>query len=195
MPAELFVRSPYDVYELSLLRYVVRYGEQILLDYFDEEQQTQIVMRLAEYVKFDLARDDLFFVNTLYKKMLDEADQHASEPNFVAHRYFLAHPDSAVSRLAADLISEKYQLSKYHTKYREIEQEEDRLDLIVPREVFALKDAYILRQIKEIQHQLKEIPVTSDMAKIMELMQQLSKLNEVKSVLAKELGERIVLKG
>ena len=193
-PTELFVRSPYDVYELSLLRYVVRYGEQILLDYFDEEQQTQIVMRLAEYVKFDLERDDLFFINTLYKRMLDEADQHASEPNFVAHRYFLAHPDSAVSRLAADLISEKYQLSKYHTKYREIEQEEDRLDLIVPREVFALKDAYILRQIKEIQHQIKEIPVTSDMAKIMELMQQLTQLNEVKSVLAKELGERIVLK-
>ena len=193
-PTEVFVRSPYDVYELTLLRYVVRYGEQILLDYFDEEQQTQIVMRLAEYIKFDLERDDLFFINTLYKRMLDEADQHASEPNFVAHRYFLSHPDSAVSRLAADLISEKYQLSKYHTKYREIEQEEDRLDLIVPREVFALKDAYILRQIKEIQHQIKEIQVTSDMAKIMELMQQLTQLNEVKSVLAKELGERIVLK-
>lgn len=191
---EVVTRSPYEVYELSLLRYIVRYGEQVLLDYFDEEQQTQVVMRLAEYVKFDLERDDLFFINTLYKKMLDEANEHAAEPTFVAHRYFLAHPDSAVSRLAADLISEKYQLSKYHTKYREIEQEEDRLDLIVPREVFALKDAYILRQIKEIQHQIKEIQVTSDMVKIMELMQQLTQLNEVKSVLAKELGERIVLK-
>jgi DNA primase len=193
--AEVVTRSPYDVYELSLLRYIVRYGEQVLIDYFDHEQQTQVVMRLAEYIKFDLERDDLTFYNSLYKKMLEEANDRAAEPTFVAHRYFLSHPDSAVSRLAADLISEKYQLSKYHTKYREIELEEDRLDLIVPREVFALKDAYILRQIKEIQHQIKETEASTDMAKIMELMQQLTQLNEVKSILAKELGERIVLKG
>ena len=41
-------RSPYEVYELTLLKYIVRYGEQILFDYVDEETNEHIVMRVAE---------------------------------------------------------------------------------------------------------------------------------------------------
>ena len=66
--------------------------------------------------------------------MMDEAADRCRSEGFIANRYFLAHPDPNVSRLAANLISEKYQLSKYHTKYRELEQEEDKLDQLVIRE-------------------------------------------------------------
>ena len=187
-------RSPYEVYELTLLKYIVRYGEQILFDYVDEETNEHIVMRVAEYIRYDLERDDLTFYTPIIKSMLDEAADKCKTEGFSASRYFLAHPDPNVSRLAANLISEKYQLSKYHSKYRELEQEQDKLDQLVTREIYAMKDAYILRQIKETQLGIKEAHAQGNEDKVFELMKQLTRLNEIKNVLSKELGERIVLK-
>lgn len=192
--ADTPARSPYETFELSLLRYIVRYGEYVLYDYTDEEEEKHITMRVAEYIKFDLERDDLTFYTPLYKQMLFEAAEHAAENGFVAHRYFLAHINPAISRLAANLMSEKYQLSKYHTKYRELETEESKLIQIVPREVYAMKDAHIRHRIKELESELKNLNKTDDMQKLLDIMSEISRLNEIKGILAKELGERIVLK-
>lgn len=187
-------RSPYEPYELALMRYIVRFGEHVLFDYVDEETNQQVVLRVADYIRFDLQRDDLGFLTPLFKEMLDEAATRCKEPGFIAQRYFLSHSNPNISRLAANLISDKYQLSKYHTKYRELEQEEDRLVQFVLRDIYGLKDAYIMRQIKEIQSKLKETQTSGDMEQAMDLIRQLTRLNEIKSVLSKELGERIILK-
>lgn len=186
------VRSTFDGYELTLLRYVVRYGEMVLFDYIDETTGQRVVYHVADYIKFDLERDDLHFQNSLYKSMLDEAASKINDERFIANRYFLAHQDPIVSKLAANLVSDKYQLSKYHTKYREIENETDRLSLVVPRDIIALKDAYITKEIKDLQHKLKTIQQSGDMQEILNLMTSLNKMYEIKSYLAKELGERIV---
>ena len=98
-----------------------------------------------------------------------------------------------VSRLAADLLSDKYQLSKYHSKFREIESEENRLAQYVVRDLYAFKEAYILYRIREKQEALKQLP-PDNVEGMMELMKEIASLNEIKKVLAKELGERIVLK-
>lgn len=187
-------RSPYEAYEVTLMKYIVRYGEKVLFDYVDEETNEHIVMHVADYVRYDLERDDLTFYTPIFKSMLDEAAEKCKTEGFIASRYFLAHPDPNVSRLAANLISEKYQLSKYHSKYRELEQEQDKLDLLVTREIYAMKDAYILRQIKETQLDIKEAHTQGNEDRVFELMKQLTRLNEIKNVLSKELGERIVLK-
>ncbi|WP_288205360.1 DNA primase [uncultured Parabacteroides sp.] len=187
-------RSPYEVYELTLLKYIVRYGEKVLFDYVDEETNEHIVMHVAEYIRYDLERDDLTFYTPIFKSMLDEAAERCKNEGFIANRYFLAHPDPNVSRLAANLISEKYQLSKYHSKYRELEQEEDKLDQLVIREIYAMKDAYIIRQIKDTQLGIKEAHLKGNEDQVFELMKKLTHLNEIKNVLSKELGERIVLK-
>lgn len=187
-------RSPYEAYEVTLMKYIVRYGERILFDYVDEETNEHIVMHVADYIRYDLERDDLTFYTPIFKDMLDEAAEKCKSEGFVANRYFLAHPDPNVSRLAANLISEKYQLSKYHSKYRELEQEEDKLDQLVTREIYAIKDAYIIHQIKETQLAIKEAHLKKNEDQVFELMKKLTHLNEIKNVLSKELGERIVLK-
>lgn len=186
-------RSPYEAFEIALLRYVVRYGERILYDYVDEETKEHVVIRVAEFIRDDLERDDLSFYTPIFKQMLDEAANRCGEESFIAHRYFLAHPDPLVSRIAANLMSDKYQLSKYHFKFREVEQEEDKLDQLVVRDLFAFKEAYILRRIKDKQEQLKQLS-SADSEQILAIMKEIAQLNEIKKVLSKELGERIVLK-
>lgn len=187
-------RSPFEAYEINLLRYIIRYGEQILYDYVDEETGEPVRWKVAEYIKSDLEQDNLTFYNPLFKQILDEAAEHCQDEGFVAHRYFLAHPDPLISQLAANLISEKYQLSKYHSKFHELEDEKDLLDQLVVRDIFALKDAYIIRQIKETLGKMKDAQATNDWEQAMELMKELTRLNDIKAVLSKELGERIVLK-
>ena len=68
------------------------------------------------------------------------------------------------------------------------------LDQLVIRDIFALKDAYIIRQIKETLGKMKEAQAAGNWEQAMELMKELTRLNDIKAVLSKELGERIVLK-
>ncbi|MDH6342670.1 DNA primase [Parabacteroides sp. PFB2-12] len=187
-------RSPYEQNELQLLRYIVRYGEKILFRYKEEENDEEIEISVTNYIYTELAQDDLTFHTPLYKAMLDEAVAHMHDKSFTPSRYFLYHPDPNISQLAANLMSEKYQLSKYHTKSRKIEQEEDRLQQYVLKELFALKDAYINYKIKGVQSEIKEAQVNKDTDRIIRLMQQLTELNKIKSLLCKELGERIIIK-
>lgn len=194
VPPKRVLSSPFEVYELALLRYVVRFGECVLYDYTDAETKEHVIIKVAEYIKYNLEEDDLAFLNPLFKQMLESAAALCANDEFIASRYFLSHSDQVISRLAANLLSDKYHLSKYHTKYRELEEEKDRLEQVVLRDLYGLKDAYILSRIKDVQVKLKEAQVERNMEKTMELMQELTKLNEIKSALAKELGERIILK-
>lgn len=194
VPPKRVLSSPYEVYEIALLRYVVRYGECVLYDYVDTESGQQVIIKVAQYIKYSLEEDDLSFMNPLFKKMLEAASEGCATDGFIASRYFLSHSDQVISRLAANLLSDKYHLSKYHTKYRELEEEKDRLEQVVLRDLYGLKDAYIHQRIKDVQTKIKEAQIERNMDKTMELMQELTKLNEIKSVLSKEIGERIILK-
>lgn len=186
------IASRFEQYERPIARYVVRYGERIIFDYEDEETGQPVQMRLAEYVQFDLSRDEIEIENSLYRQLMEEAAAHCKEEGFSASRYFLSHPDLKISMLAANLESDKYHLSNYHSRFQTIEQESDRLDYNVPQMLYALKEAHIQQEIKDMQKLLKEAQAEGSMERIMELMKQLSLLNDIRRQLCKQLGERIV---
>jgi DNA primase len=187
-------RSPFEAEELALLRYVVRYGERVLYSYTDEQTNEEIRIYVAQYIRSELEQDDMTFLNPLYKTMLDEAAMHCGEENFVASKYFLYHMEALVGKTATDLISEKYQLSKYHAKFREIKLEEDLLLQLVPRDLLGFKDACIRQKINDIAHRIKELQQTGDMEQVIPLMQEQDELNVIKKNLNKMIGERIILK-
>ena len=113
------------------------------------------------------------------------------ETNFL-ERYFTTHPDSEISLLAVDLVSEKYQLSKVHTKFQKVELEADRLWELIPRAIYELKNAILEQSIKQIQEQIKEASRNKDEQRIIELIEQNVELNRVRTALAKQIGDRIV---
>lgn len=193
-PQNPVVRSPFETYEAALLRYIVRYGEKELFSYKDEETGEDISSLVIEYIHSELTQDDITFRTPLYKEMFDEGVRHLKDPGFIASRFFLYHPHTGISKLAADLISEKYQLSKYHSKFRELEQEEDKLLNFIIKDLFALKDAYINHRIKTVQSALKEAQSARNDNGVIECMTQLTELNKIKSLLCKQLGERIIIK-
>ncbi|MGI6048105.1 MAG: DNA primase [Petrimonas sp.] len=209
-------RNPYEKSERELIRYIVRYGTLPIFVRYEkekrkeEDKEIEIEVTIEdgpsviEVIKFDLLRDkfiftdEVFFSNSLYRTVFNEACEKLSDESFVCDRYFLTHHDPKISKLATDLISDKYQLSKIHAK--SIGESEDEkssrlhernlLDKLVVRATTELKNAHIMQMIKELRKKLE----IADSEEETELMGRLLQLQDLKKVLAKNLGERIILK-
>lgn len=183
---------PFETFERTLIRYIVRYGEEILFETTDEESGETRSWNVVSYIDSDLKSDEIEIGHPLYRTILEEAVEKTGTPGFSGlERYFISHADERISRLAVDLVSEKYHLSKIHTKFQKIETEQERLPLLVPRAIFELKDAIIKQQIKQLNEQLKQTPIVAEKNR---LMSEIVSLNRLKAALSKELGERIIVK-
>ena len=109
--------SPLDTFERSLVRYMIRYGHRIIFSCPDEETGQTFDWAVLPYIMADLQQDEIEFQHPLYSQMAREAvDKYESEGEHL-ERYFLSHPDPEISKTAVDMVSEKYQLSKIHTKF------------------------------------------------------------------------------
>ncbi|MDR1517225.1 MAG: DNA primase [Dysgonamonadaceae bacterium] len=209
-PDSAAAKNPLDKFEREILRYVIRYGMQPLYQHYHEEKRKvdgKIVEEkvldeegplVLDFVKKDLEDDGISFINSLYKRVFDEAYSHADDETFLPSRYFLGNADPDINKLASDLLGDRYTLSKIHAKSigEAIDSkdsrlaEENLLETLVPRAINELKNAFILQKIKAVK---QAINTTRDDEQ-MELVRQLKELQEIKKVLAKVLGERIVLK-
>lgn len=191
-------KTPIDKYELAILYYIVRFGKEILIEASEEND----VMTVIDYVKFDLERDGMWFSNSLYKQMLDDAVANIGIETFNPSRFFLAHSDQQISRIAAELMGDRYQLSKVHTKqFGEDATQEDtpfaedkHLLKNVPRVLTELKDVHISARIKEVKDEMEIKQKAGDWDAAIELMKQVKDLEEIKRALSKVLGERIILR-
>lgn len=199
---QILPKSPFDKFELAILYYVVRFGAmQMIQRELEEGEEAHENITVLEYIKFDLERDGLWFQNTLYKEILDEAISMMEDQVFVPARYFLAHPKQEISRLTANLLEDRYELSKVHTKqYGDVKKEETpmaeekHLETSVPRVLTELKDAFITHQMKTIKEKMKHAQKAGDFDGSLVLMQQLKELDGIKKTLAKVLGERVILR-
>ena len=108
-------------------------------------------------------------------------------------RFFLTHPNPDISKLAADLVSEKYQLSKYHTKSQTVTTDDERLDELVPMLLINFKNALLLTEIKHIMQALQKPDVINDSEKCNSIMAHYMELKEIQSVMAKKLGDRVII--
>ena len=184
--------SPLDTFERSLVRYMIRYGHRIIFSCPDEETGQTFDWAVLPYIMADLQQDEIEFQHPLYSQMAREAvDKYESEGEHL-ERYFLSHPDPEISKTAVDMVSEKYQLSKIHTKFQKVETEEERLAELVPRALFELKNAIVCMNIKKLRDEIKKAGKEKDTVRITELMSEITALNGVKAALAKQLGERII---
>ena len=179
-------------YERLILQMMVRYGERVMCNITNEEGQ-EIPITVIEYIINDLKEDDLAFHNPLHRQMLSEAAERIHHEGFVAERYFLAHADTVISKLSVELISNRYQLSKYHSKTQKIVTDEDRLYELVPTLMVNFKYAIVSEELKHIMFALQDPAVVNDEAQCNSIMKRYKELQEIKIIMAKKLGDRVVL--
>ena len=179
-------------YERLILQMVVRYGERVMCN-MEDEQGEEHPLTVIEYIMNDLKEDDLAFHNPLHRQLMEEAARHLHTEGFCAERFFLNHPDPAISQLSAELISNRYQLSKYHFKNQKIVTDEERLYELVPLLMVNFKYAIVSEELKHMMQALQDPTIIADEERCNAIMKRYAELHEVQNLMAKRLGDRVVL--
>ena len=191
IPQEGREKYVFYVKEQLLLQTLIRHGEKVMC-YVETEENTETPLTVIEYISMDLKQDELQFHNPLHRKILAEAEAHLHDPNFTAERYFLAHPDPTISKLAADMINDRYQLSKSNSQA--MVKDEERLHELVPHQLIDFKLAILEEDMKYTLQALNKPEVVANADKCLEVMAHFKELSELQKIMAKRAGDRVVLK-
>ena len=202
--------SRFDKEEMNILHYVVRYGGELLFMTEEGEYQTVSGFIVASLVDLEVDGGKIFH-NPLHQRMLDCVRDVKAEDNFNAAKHFTNHIDPEISAKAAELLTDKYTLSKMHTKQdeysgdpanlRAVQDHQAKLELqkkeILAREVNTViheyKAAIISEREREIDQKIKQAQESGNFDEIMDFMRQKQIIIEHKKALSKEIGGRVVL--
>lgn len=173
--------------ETMLVQAIVRDGEKIIIrNVLNDETGEKINLNIAQYIAYDLGLDNLSFKNPLSVQILTEAIEHSGDENFKAEEYFTHHPDILISTLAVKLSVDRFQLSEsMQMKEREIDLRDRIMHLILDYRM-----DYVEQHLKELQASLS---AESDLNKVMEIMGEIKKMQDMRNVLARKLGNDIVV--
>ena len=180
--------NPLYSQERLIVQQLIRHGEKTV--FVDEESGRDI--SVTEYIAAELEMDEITLSTPLFAEVLKELQQHIGEPGFTAERHFINHANPALSRLAVDLIEEKYQLSKYHSKTQTIVSDAERLEELMLHLVVDYKHSLVEIELKETLNLLRQPEVMSDADKCLEVMSRCKELMEIKQQMAKHLGDRVI---
>lgn len=173
--------------ETMLVQAIVRDGEKIIIrNVLNDETGEKINLNVAQYIAYDLGLDNLSFKNPLSVQILTEAIEHSGDENFKAEEYFTHHPDILISTLAVKLSVDRFQLSEsMQMKEREIDLRDRIIHLILDYRM-----DYVEQHLKELQASLS---AESNLNKVMEIMGEIKKMQDMRNVLARKLGNDIVV--
>ena len=191
LPQTGWDKLPFYTKEKQLIKVLIRFGERIVC-YMEGENGEEIPITVTEYIQADLEQDSIQFQDPTHRKLLNEALLHLHDTNFCAERYFLTHPEPAISRLAADMLSERYRLSK--SNEQAIVKDEERLHELVPHLLIDFKLSILEEDMKQTIQQLNLPEVAKDPQRAMEVMKHYKKLTETLKEMAKRAGDRVILK-
>ena len=182
---------PFYDKELELIKALIRHGEKTVC-FIESEEGEEVAITVTEYIASDLKQDDIQFHNPLHQRLLKEAEIHLHDEGFCAERYFLTHTDATISRLAAEMINDKYQLSKSNEEA--LTKDEERLHELIPQLLITFKLAIVEEEMRQTIQQLGKPEVAGNMERSMEIMKHYKVLTETLKELAKIAGDRVVIK-
>ena len=188
--------------EQMLVELVVRNGDTIIYNNVETEDGTTVNLNVAQYIAYNLGVDGLKFANPLNSRILDEAVNHAGDENFCAEQFFLHHSDIEISRIATDLCMDKYQLFDEQKAARADEEknadelrveEENRIEALRQQTEHLLNDFrmdYLEQRLRDLKRDISL--AVNDPERLQQLMEEYKTAHELRSQLARLLGNNII---
>ncbi len=171
--------------EQQLIRMVLRYGERLIT--VQDVDNNDVTLPLAQYIALDLGGDNLKFHNDLYNRILEEANEHLNDNDFTCEAYFTKHSDHEISDIAVQMCIDHYQLSKS----LRIEVTDVKLRDTVFKLILNFRMRFIETKLKELSTAISSLNSTDD--KLMELMAEYSKFQDIRNQMAKEMGTDLIM--
>lgn len=189
--------------ERMLAQLIVRNGEEVIFDNLETDDGKLISLNVAQYVDYNLSVDGLEFSNPVYARILSEAVEHSSDEGFSAEQYFVHHDDIEVSRVAADLSMDKYTLSNERAATADDAEKnadelrverENHIDQLRSQTEHLLNDFrmdFLEQRLKTLQSEINN--AVSDPERMKRLMEEYKTMHELRSKLARMLGNNIIV--
>lgn len=178
-----------DKFERNIIKLIVRYGGSTFpYSYFDEETKSNVTndYRVIDFIYNELSSDGIDIQHPLYARMYRRALDATEDQNLAwdSSKFFSnMYDDPEAQQMAIELMQDRYDTMG-------IAQNDERLNILVPRSIIELKNCIVEQQIRDLQQQLKTVSNPEDMKQI---IQQLSELLKIKKAFDKDLGERVVM--
>lgn len=194
------MKSHESMVEWMLIQMVVRHGEYIVLQNVETENGETMNVNIAQYIYYNLSSDNLQFKSEIFNKMLTEALNESTSPDFNAMTYFVHHPDINISRIAAAMSEDRYHLSEKAHTTADINEEERRRREEGEREALLSQTTHLLldfrmdyveQHLKELQQQIAAS--ARDLNALRGLMQEFKDMQEIRNNLAKQLGSNVIV--
>lgn len=188
--------------EQMLVELIVRNGDTIIYNNVETEDGTTVNLNVAQYIAYNLGVDGLKFANPLNSRILDEAVNHAGDEQFCAEQFFLHHSDIEISRIATDLCMDKYQLLDEQKAARADEEknadelrveEENRIEALRQQTEHLLNDFrmdYLEQRLRDLKRDISL--AVNDPERLQQLMEEYKTAHELRSQLARLLGNNII---
>ena len=189
-PLPSFISEIYcESQEKLLIRFLLQYGNERLYEIQDEHAGNEYIS-VAEYVVNEILNDELEFRNLLYRQIFEEVDNMIQKGEIIEIKHFVNHENPSISRLAVDLLSSPYSLSKVHErKGALVETEEMLLKKNVPKALIEYKRKILEIAQREKEEQIREVQGRhDDLEAINPLMQQYITITSLINTISRERG-------
>ena len=178
--------------ESDIIRTFIKYGSieiEIPTDKESEGDLESIKASVAEYLVFEIEKDELHFNNPIFRKVYHLFKLAVENETQVEERHLVTNKDNEISSFTIECLMEKYTLSlNWEEKHKILTLTED---LILPKKIHKGICSWRLNRVEQLigekQQQLKGKNADYDL-----ILADIMKLTEAKRKLAHELG-RIIL--
>ena len=188
--------------ERMLVEMIIRYGDTIIYNNVETEDGGVMNLNIAQYIDYNLSVDGLKLANPLFAKILEEAVVHSQDEGFNAEQFFIHHENMDVSRIATDLCVDKYRMLDEQKTAANAEpknkdelkaEEENRIENLRQQTEHLLNDFrmdYLEQRLRQLQAQISQ--ASADHDRLMQLMEEYKTAHELRSKLARLLGNNII---
>ena len=188
--------------ERMLVEMIIRHGDTIIYNNVETEDGGVMNLNIAQYIDYNLSVDGLKLANPLFAKILEEAVVHSQDEGFNAEQFFIHHENMDVSRIATDLCVDKYRMLDEQKTAANAEpknkdelkaEEENRIENLRQQTEHLLNDFrmdYLEQRLRQLQAQISQ--ASGDHDRLMQLMEEYKTAHELRSKLARLLGNNII---
>ena len=191
-----FNKSNYQEWEI--IRFLLCYGDKEIV-FFEEVEEVseagnnktrveEYPLLVAQFILEEIS-GEIQFDHSVYAEILSEYMSFINKEELPSPNHFVQHSNPAISQVATDVMSSRYELSENWKKHGIYTDTEDvHLRLAVETAVYSLKVKKIEQLIKSAQDEMKSPDVETQN----QALEKMSKLLLLKKMISEKLGRTVL---
>ena len=191
-----FNKSNYQEWEI--IRFLLCYGDKEIIFFEDFEEISEAgnnkistkeyPLLVAQFILEEIS-GEIQFDHSVYAEILSEYMSIINKDELPSSNHFVQHSNPAISQVATDVMSSRYELSENWKKHGIYTNTEDvHLRLAVETAVYSLKVKKIEQLIKSTQDEMKSPEIEAQN----QALEKMSKLLLLKKMISKKLGRTVL---